>query len=141
MNATSLIKEFEGCKLEPYQDSGGIWTNGYGNTVGVNPHESITQEQADLDLSRNIKIAIQRIRTYITAPLNQNQLDALTSLVFNLGVAPLKGTLGRLLNARDYHGAAEQFTLWIHCQGKVLQGLVTRRAAEKALFLTSTQGE
>ncbi len=131
-----LIDKFEGCKLTPYQDSGGIWTVGYGHTGSDVTDETITQEQADSWRDQDIATAVRRVRQYITATLNQNQLDALTSLVFNLGVAPLKGTLGRMVNARDYKGAADEFDLWVHCKGKVLLGLVTRREAEKEIFLS-----
>lgn len=134
--AIALIKEFEGCKLEPYLDSAGVLTNGYGNTIGVKPNEAITQETADLDLARNINTAVARIRMYITAELNENQLCALISLVFNLGVAPLKGTMGRLLNVREYDKAATQFSRWVYCKGQILQGLVRRREAERKLFTT-----
>lgn len=136
--AIALIKEFEGCKLVPYQDSGGVWTVGFGCTTGVNADtQPITQEQADLYLQRDINTAVQRIRTYITSELSDNQLCALISLVFNLGVAPLKGTLGRLLNAGDKEGTANQFGRWIYCGGLKLDGLARRRQAEKELFLSS----
>ena len=136
-DAAALIKQFEGCRLKSYQDSVGVWTCGYGHTGSdVKPGMQISLNQADDWLYDDIKIAQGRIIQYITTPINDNQLAALTSLVFNLGTAPLKGTLGHMLNQGDYAGAASQFSLWVHAGGKILQGLVTRRAAEKKLFLT-----
>ncbi|USX19924.1 hypothetical protein NHH82_29525 [Oxalobacteraceae bacterium OTU3REALA1] len=41
----ALTEQFEGCELTAYQDAGGVWTNGYGNTHGVVPGSTITQAQ------------------------------------------------------------------------------------------------
>lgn len=133
----TLIKGFEGLRLKPYQDSGGVWTVGYGHTHNVTgAMPSITQEQADAFLHEDIDIAQRLIQQYISVLLNENQEAAVTSLVFNEGSAPLKHTLGALLNIGDYTGAAAQFGRWIYVNGKVLAGLVNRRESEKELFLT-----
>lgn len=82
--------------------------------------------------SRHQKTA-QRL---VTAPLSQNQWDALMSFTYNLGAANLESsTLRRLLNAGNYAAAAEQFARWNKAGGQVLAGLVRRRAAERDLFL------
>ncbi|MNH36694.1 Lysozyme RrrD [compost metagenome] len=79
------------------------------------------------------------VERLITSPLNQNQWDALVSFTYNLGAANLESsTLRRLLNAGNYASAAEQFPRWNKAGGKVLAGLVRRRAAERDLFLEST---
>jgi hypothetical protein len=70
-------------------------------------------------------------------PVTSNQFSALVSLAYNVGIGALRGsTLLRLLNARDYAGAANQFPRWNRGGGRVLPGLVKRRAAERDLFLT-----
>ena len=75
----------------------------------------------------------------VTAPLNQNQWDALMSFTYNLGAANLESsTLRRLLNAGNYSAAAEQFPRWNKAGGQVLAGLVRRRAAERDLFLEAS---
>jgi lysozyme len=69
-------------------------------------------------------------------PLTQGQFDALSSFTFNLGARRLaESTLLTLLNKGDYHGAAAQFARWVRADGKILDGLVRRRAAEAKLFM------
>jgi lysozyme len=68
--------------------------------------------------------------------LNQNQYDALVSLVYNIGgTAFKKSTMYSMLLREQYEEAAKQFPLWDHAGGRVLAGLSRRRAVEKALFL------
>ena len=72
----------------------------------------------------------------VQVPLTQGQYDALVSFAYNLGLAALKSsTLLRLLNARNYAGAAAQFPRWNRAGGKVLPGLTRRREAERVMFL------
>lgn len=69
-------------------------------------------------------------------PLTQNQFDSLVSLTYNIGTATFeKSTLLKKLNAGDYQGAAEQFTVWNKGGGKILQGLVDCCAKEKEVSL------
>lgn len=132
----SLIKLFEGLRLQAYQDSVGVWTIGYGATRGVKPGMTITKEQAERMLLNDVQRFEPEVERLITAPLSQNQWDALVCFTYNLGAANLESsTLRRLLNAGDYAGAAEQFPRWNKAGGKVLPGLVRRRAAERELFL------
>ena len=76
------------------------------------------------------------MRGAVLVPLNDNQLAACTSLAYNIGLAAFRGsTLLRKLNDGDYQGAADQFPVWNKAGGRVVQGLVNRRAAERDLFL------
>ena len=132
----SLIKSFEGLRLQAYQDAVGVWTIGYGTTRGVNASMSITKEQAERMLLNDVQRFEPEVERLVTVPLSQNQWDALISFTYNLGAANLESsTLRRMLNAGDYTGAAEQFPRWNKAGGKVLPGLVRRRAAERELFL------
>ena len=71
-------------------------------------------------------------------PVTPNQFDALCSFTYNVGVAAaIRSTLISVLNAGNYMMAAEQFARWNHVDGVVDDGLTRRRAAEKALFLTT----
>ncbi len=130
-----LIKSFEGLRLSAYKCPADVWTIGYGTTAGVKPGQTITPERADELLREDVaKVEAQVLRT-IKVPLKQGQFDALVSFTYNLGVGNLAdSTLARLLNAGDYMGAAAQFDRWNKAGGKVLKGLVTRRAAERAMF-------
>lgn len=134
----SLIKSFEGLRLQAYQDSVGVWTIGYGATRGVKAGMKISKEQAERMLLNDIQRFEPEVERLITSALNQNQWDALMSFTYNLGAANLESsTLRRLLNAGSYKAAAEQFPRWNKAGGQVLAGLTRRRAAERDLFLES----
>lgn len=132
----ALIKSFESCKLEPYLDIADVCTVGWGNTnkarMDMGP---ITQAQADEWLEEDIEDAEKQVNRWIKIELTDNQFSALTSLVFNVGSRPLQQTLGTMLRAGNYRGAADQFGKWKMAGGKVSKGLVRRREAEKELFL------
>lgn len=132
----NLIKHFEGFRAEPYKDGGGVWTIGYGTTHNVShdtPH--VSEEHATQLLAEDLAKAEHQIETFIKVPLNQHQFDALASLTYNCGPNPLKMTLGKLLNHAAYEGAADQFPLWCHDNGRIVEGLVRRRKAERGIFL------
>jgi lysozyme len=136
----NLIKSFEGCRLTSYQDVVGVWTIGYGHTSGVRSGQTITQQQADDLLKSDLASFGNQVTDLVHVPLNQYQFDALVSFCYNVGVhAFATSTLLQMLNAKDYNGASNQFDLWVHAKGKVIQGLVTRRKAEKSLFTRSIE--
>ena len=131
----ALTESFEGCRLEAYQDSVGVWTIGYGHTRGVRPGMTCTGEQAVQWLIEDTQIAVDAVNDLVDVALTQDEFDALVDFVFNLGGPALAhSTMRRLLNAGQYHAAAEQFDLWDHAGGKVVAGLLRRRQAEAALF-------
>lgn len=132
----NLIKSFEGLRLQAYQDAVGVWTIGYGTTRGVNAGMKISKEQAERMLLNDVQRFEPEVQRLVTAPLNQNQWDALICFTYNLGAPNLESsTLLRKLNAGDYVAAADQFKRWNKAGGKVLAGLTRRREAERALFL------
>ena len=133
----ALIQAFEGCKLQAYQDTGGKWTVGYGHTFGVYQGLTITQNQANTFLQADAQNTASLVSKYVKATINQNQFDALVSFTFNEGIVRLAGsTLLALVNAGDFRGAAAEFAKWDIAAGSVEPGLVRRRAAERALFLS-----
>lgn len=132
----ALTEASEGLRLTAYQDSVGVWTIGYGHTARVNPGDTCTAEQASTWLQSDVAWAVSAVNQYVTAPLTQGEFDALVDFTFNLGVGALvHSTLLQKLNALDYAGAAAEFSRWVHAGGVTLPGLVTRRAAEQAMFL------
>jgi GH24 family phage-related lysozyme (muramidase) len=142
----NLIKRFEGLRLTAYDDGVGVWTVGFGHTKGVQPGDKITEEQATDFLRIDVAEASDAVARLVTVALSQNQRDALISLVYNIGSGAFEGsTLLRKLNAGDHAGAADEFTRWNKGGGRVLAGLVKRRAAERELFMstmsTKPQGE
>lgn len=132
-----LTEGFEKCELMPYQDSAGVWTNGWGNTHGVVPGQQITQFKADADLMVNVQSAADIVNKLVKVPLSQHQFDALVDFCFNAGNAAFAGsTMRRLLNAGDYDGADRQFCRWDVAGGVHLLGLQRRRAGESNLYET-----
>ena len=131
----SLIKNYEGCRLEAYQDSVGIWTIGYGVIKGVKEGDKINQEEADHLLQEELPEYEGYINDMIKVPLEQCQFDALVCWVYNLGPNNLKdSTLLKVLNEKNYEDVPEQIKRWNKAGGVVLAGLVKRRAAEADLF-------
>mgnify|MGYP005677074333 FL=1 len=131
----SLIKKFEGCELEAYQDAVGIWTIGYGHIKGVKEGMSITKPQAEEMLVHELIEYEQHVLNQVTISLDQCMFDALVSWTFNLGPTNLSSsTLLKVLNSGDYEGVPAQIKRWNKAGGKVLQGLVRRREAEALLF-------
>ena len=134
----ALIREFEGCRLQAYQDSVGVWTIGYGCTTDVEPGQIITQAEAEARLSEDLKHAESCVNAAVTVPLTQHEFDACVSFVFNLGCGNFrKSTLLLKLLDSDYDGAALEFRIWDKAGGQVLAGLTRRRMAEERLFETA----
>ena len=131
----SLIKKFEGCKLEAYRCAANVLTIGYGSTKGVKEGDTITQEEADNLLLHEMNEYEGYINDMVEVNLEQNQFDAMVSWVFNLGPANLKAsTLLKVLNSKDYDGVPMQIKRWNKAAGQVKQGLIRRREAEALLF-------
>ena len=134
-----LISSFEGLALKTYADPVGVLTIGFGHT-GPDVHQGlvITKARAFELLREDTSGAAAQVDRLVTPPLTQGQFDALVSLVFNAGTAPLTGTLGRKLNGGDFDGALGEFGRWVkgtvHGVLVTFAGLVRRRAAEAALF-------
>lgn len=131
----ALVKAHEGLRLEAYQDTSGIWTIGYGHTHGVKADDSISAERAEQLLEADLTDAERAVAALVKVPLTDNQFSALVSFVFNLGEGAFaRSTLLRKLNEGSYGLVPACLKSWIFDNGKVLQGLVKRRAAEAALW-------
>jgi GH24 family phage-related lysozyme (muramidase) len=137
-----FVKTKEGYRPTAYRDPGaGIWTIGYGTTYWpdgrpVREGDTVTREQAQALLEQDIEEAATAVQRNVQVSLNDNELAALTSFVYNVGEGQFKdSTLLQKLNAGDRVGAANQLPLWKHGGGKELPGLVERRAEERRLML------
>lgn len=139
-NGIDSIKQHEGLKFTAYHDVAGILTIGHGHTGrDVKLGQTINKAEAERLLRIDIHDAEQSVNKLVRVSLNQNQYDALVSLVFNIGTYAFnQSTLLAKLNTGDYNGASEQFLFWnkITKNGvkQVSTGLANRRQAEKALF-------
>ena len=134
----ALIKEFEGIRLKAYKCPGGVWTIGYGHTAGVKPGMVITKAQAEEYLKADL-IAFERYLNGLGLDLDQNQFDALISLIYNIGIGNFqKSTLLRKarINAND-NSIMDEFLRWVYSKGRVLRGLQRRRLREMKLYFSN----
>jgi lysozyme len=129
--AAAALKTREGCKLDAYQDDGGVWTIGYGETDGVHEGMAITQEQADTWFAREVQPYEDAVEQNVKVDLNDNQFGALVSFVYNVGVPAFLGsTLLKKLNAGCYTCVPGEMLKWVNVHGKRDDGLVNRRNSE-----------
>lgn len=144
VSATKFIADREGLELTAYQDSAKIWTIGYGTTINpetglpIKKGDKITKEKALAWLRINTAAIETQIKKLVKVPINANQLTALTSLAYNIGMGAFtRSTLLRLLNSgTDKNTVAAQFVRWNKVQGKEVPGLTRRRKLEAELFLS-----
>jgi GH24 family phage-related lysozyme (muramidase) len=141
----ALIKQFEGCArlrrdglVEAYPDPGtgaDPWTIGWGSTgAGIARGTVWTQQQCDARLEQDLACYAAQVHEAIgDVPTTQAQFDALVSFHYNTG-AIRRATLTRKHVAGDFAGAAREFARWSRAGGRILKGLVRRRAAEAALY-------
>lgn len=141
--AIELCRRFEGFRAKPYRCPAGVPTIGYGTTRYLNGHPvklndpPITETAARVmlvdDLRTNFAPGVMRLCPGLKdSPLRFN---AILDFVYNLGVGRLQtSTLRRCVNAQDWPGAIEQINKWVRGGGRVLPGLVARRAAEAQLL-------
>ena len=138
--ARDLIKKWEGCKLKAYLDGGGVPTIGYGHTKDVQLGDMITQEQADAWLDEEVPEYMFGVLAVVNTNLNPNQLAALTSFTYNVGINAFKSsTMLKLINSGKLLEASNQFERWNKDNGQVVVGLTNRRADEKRVFNTPVE--
>lgn len=139
-----LIKRFEGYSDRPYKCPAGISTIGYGNTYYPNgtkvkiTDKQITKEYANEILAHTADEFAADVLKLVKSKISVNQLNALTSFAYNVGVGNFqKSTLLKLVNINPNDGnIAKEFLKWNKAAGKELKGLTNRRIAESALYFT-----
>lgn len=140
INLINLIKHFEGFYSKSYVCEGGKWTIGYGTVIyksgkAVKQGETITEEQAIIEMNHELEEKANNILKNIKVELNTNQLDAIVSFTYNCGVAAFKNsTLLKKLNTGDYSAVPNELMKWINASGKPQPGLWRRRLAEGLLW-------
>ncbi|MDU9039975.1 lysozyme [Pseudomonas corrugata] len=129
-----LVSHFEGRNLVAYLDPVGIPTICEGVTRGVSLGQTKTPEQCDALLQAELAIAMAGVDRNVKKPQPETRRAALASFVYNVGEPQFKAsTLLLKLNAGDVRGACAELSRWVNANGKKLQGLVNRRAAEREL--------
>jgi lysozyme len=141
-----LVKSFEGFRSRAVELPNGIWIIGYGHTETARKGLTVDKADAELILRHHDLLPVeQAIADRVLAPLSQNEFDGLVSFVFNIGIDAFAGSdvLSRL-NTGDRLQAADAMGFWrkgrIEGEVRVIDALVRRRAAEKALFLEHPSG-
>lgn len=128
----------EGVEHKVYLDPVNVPTVCAGHTATVDAGdvgEEYTDAQCAELLRADTRTAQAGVARLVKVPITQNQYDALVDFVFNVGEGNLaSSTLLRKLNSGDCRGAAAEFPRWNKAKGKVLKGLVTRRAWERSIF-------
>jgi lysozyme len=135
----ALIKGQEGFRSHPYQDIGGVWTRGYGETSGIGPDSpAITQQEGEAHLKLLVDTQYGSAVNALRLPLSQHQFDACCDFVYNLGTGVLEegSTFGSYLRAMSWSMAANSMLLYDHDNGVVIPDLQHRRELDRALFLS-----
>lgn len=131
-----LVKSFEGLRLKAYRDVVGVPTIGYGETRGVEMGMEITAEEAEQMLIKRYDEFEAGVLELVTRPLTENELGALTSFTYNIGLGAFsRSTLLKLINKNDPL-AVNQFARWNKAGNRVWPGLTRRRYKEALLFST-----
>ena len=146
LDAVRLIAEHEqgpsgGCALKAYQCPASVWTIGWGETEDVKRGDRCTKEQADTWLCEDLDGRAKEILAMCTETPLPNELGAMVSLAYNIGMAGFKkSTVLKAHNKADHQSAARAFSLWnkttVAGQLTELPGLTARRTREAALYLT-----
>ncbi len=142
--AIALAKRFEGFHRVPKNDPGraypyvcpaGYHTIGFGHLCKPD-HPPITEADAEVYLAQDLATALAATLRYcpVLATESEGRLAAIVDFTFNLGAGRLQtSTLRRRINQRDWEGAARELLRWVYAGGKILNGLVVRRAVESDL--------
>lgn len=139
-----LIKEFEGLSLKPYLCPAGVPTIGYGNTRYADgtkvkmTDKPLTIDQAERLFEFYHNQFKSSVKNRIKSEINENQLEALTSFAYNVGLGNLdKSTLLKKVNLDPNDKTiSSEFLRWNKAGGKVLNGLTKRREAEANLYFS-----
>ena len=130
--AITTIAQFEGRELRAYQDIVGVWTICYGETRGVTRGQVATKDECESMLARAVGEYEAGLDRCLAVPVPGKTKVALVSWAYNVGLGAACGsTLIRFVNAGNLRAACEQLPRWNRAGGRVVQGLVNRRTAER----------
>lgn len=148
--AILLAKRFEGFhrvpksdpqrRAHPYLCPAGYWTIGYGHLCTHN-HPPISEAEGEIYLSQDLQTALDATLRLcpVLATGSEERLAAIVDFTFNLGAGRLQtSTLRRRINQQDWVSATQELKRWMYGGGKILPGLVARRAAEANLLLAGS---
>lgn len=138
--AVTLIPEHEGLRYKAYPDPATRaepWTICYGHTRGVKRGDVATPEQCVRWAAEDARAHGLDIAKCVHVKVPHQSAVAFVSFAYNVGSTNFcRSGLVRKLNAGDLRGACDELPKWIYGAGKVMPGLVRRRADERALCLS-----
>lgn len=135
-----LIKKYEGFSSQAYKCPAGVWTVGWGHTGrDINKDTILTREEAELMLKKDIANLQEQILFLLDDKPTTNELDALTSLCYNIGLGAFKKSrlLKRINLKENGELIAKEWIEFNKVNGKVVKGLLRRRAEEICLYFTN----
>ena len=134
----ALVAQFEGFRPNAYLCPAGVPTIGYGFTEGVKLGDTMTQKAATARLLVELTHFAGSVYAFCSASVTQSQLDAMTSLAYNIGLTAFaRSSVLRMHNIGAAEACGRAFSLWTKVDGQVLRGLTTRRTKEAALYLST----
>ena len=143
----ALIKRFEGFRGKAYRDPVGVWTIGYGHTSMAGPPSvseglEVSRAEADAILRRDVEQFARDVASCLRVALSPAQFSALVSFAYNVGTGNFRASsVLKAVNAGDFAAVPRRLQLWTKAGGRVLPGLIKRRAAEAELFLDPAADE
>jgi lysozyme len=135
-----LIKHFEGFRANAYRDAVGVWTIGYGHTAmagapDVKSGMTISASEGERILTRDVDVFARGVQQLVRVAISDTQFSSLVSFAYNVGLGNFrKSSVLAAVNRQDFQAVVRRLQLWNKAGGRVLPGLVRRRAAEAALF-------
>lgn len=135
-----IIKKYEGFSSQAYKCPAGVWTVGWGHTGrDINKDTILTREEAELMLKKDVANLQEQILFLLDDKPTTNELDALTSLCYNVGLGAFKKSrLLKRINLKDNPElVAKEWIEFNKVNGKVVKGLIRRRAEEICLYFTN----
>jgi GH24 family phage-related lysozyme (muramidase) len=142
--AFPLVAKWEGKANTAYLDeiaSPPIWTVCYGETNGVGPGDSYTDAECQAMLERQLLRYRAGLHEYFTVETIRDRLTperdaAYVSLAYNVGIRGAgRSTATRRLNAGRIAAGCTAIGWWNRAGGRVIRGLVNRRADEVRLCM------
>lgn len=133
----SLITYFEGYSVRVYADVVGIPTVCHGHTgADLRMGEVWTDERCKEMTYKEIRHYVNVVDKYLTRPIPHDTFVALVSLAYNIGEQAFRfSTAIARINKGDIAGGCEALKWFNKAKGRVIQGLVNRRAAEYAICM------